>query len=253
MKKVMLIILAGFILALTISTAVAQEDKICAIYFTGVGCPHCAKTDPVVIKELTDEYNNLAIIEYEIYQTRGNAPLLLNYSFKYKTGEGIPLVIFSPSDYIIGDEPIIKNAKEKLNELNNGNDCLTLNGAIPFESLNLNTLPGYPKIWANGRVLIKTGKDNLPSNDTLMKNLLFSNNLSEIISSNNLENIKPFPVHLSGQDVYFTNAVKIGNWVMEYGMKENSGEEKNTGYLYLLAIVIVLFVIIILLYKVVKK
>ena len=64
MKKVMLIILAGFILALTISTAVAQEDKICAIYFTGVGCPHCAKTDPVVIKELTNEYNNLAIIEY---------------------------------------------------------------------------------------------------------------------------------------------------------------------------------------------
>jgi len=33
----------------------AQEvASTCAVYFTGVGCSHCAKTDPVILGDLLD-------------------------------------------------------------------------------------------------------------------------------------------------------------------------------------------------------
>ena len=73
----------------------AQGNYICAVYFTGVGCPHCAKTDPVVLEDLLREYPNFIVIEYEIYQQGQNAPLLYEYDSKYQSGLGIPLIIFN--------------------------------------------------------------------------------------------------------------------------------------------------------------
>ncbi|MCD6478055.1 MAG: hypothetical protein J7K87_03555 [Candidatus Aenigmarchaeota archaeon] len=227
MKKVMLACLVGLFLVMSINMVRAQENKICAIYFTGVGCPHCARTDPIVLKELPVENKNFVVIEYEIYQTQGNGPVLLKYSSKYRVGEGIPLIIFSNSSYIIGDNPILNNIKNKLEELSYGNKCLLLNSSIDFDNLNFNDLPGHPKIWTNGRVLIRvTDGKTSSSSMRLMKELLFTNKLNELISDNGLKEVEPFPVHLSGRDVYFEGATEIDNWVLEYGMK--NGSESNT-------------------------
>ena len=68
----------------------AQDSDICAVYFTGVGCPHCAKTDPVLLEQLVDQYPNLFIVEYEIYHQRENASLLYLYDEQYHSGLGIP-------------------------------------------------------------------------------------------------------------------------------------------------------------------
>ena len=44
----------------------SDNGDICAVYITGIGCPNCAVTDPVVFSEFTANYPNLVIIEYEI-------------------------------------------------------------------------------------------------------------------------------------------------------------------------------------------
>ena len=66
-----------------------QEDYICMIYFTGIGCRHCEMTTPLVLEQLPRDYPNLVVIEYEIYGKEGNT---LVYSYEGKIdvqiGEG---------------------------------------------------------------------------------------------------------------------------------------------------------------------
>ncbi|MCD6478292.1 MAG: hypothetical protein J7L44_00190, partial [Candidatus Diapherotrites archaeon] len=91
------------------------QNYICAVYFTGIGCPHCAKTDPVVLGKLPQQYKNLIIVEYEIYQLRENAPLLAAYNSAYNSGLGVPLIIFGKNQSIIGDSSILNNIEGVLN------------------------------------------------------------------------------------------------------------------------------------------
>src|SRR6056297_2000338 len=81
-----------------VSAQEGNSKNFCAVYFTGVGCPHCAQTDPEVLQELPEKYENLTVIEYEIYQTPGNPNLMSKYNENYNTGLGIPLLIFGPND-----------------------------------------------------------------------------------------------------------------------------------------------------------
>jgi len=142
-----LFLFAGFL----VNSAQAENstDFTCAVYFTGVGCSHCANTDPVVLEELPREYPNFIVIEYEIYQQKENAPLLYEYNEKYNSGLGIPLVIFNKKGQIKGDRPILENIKGKIENLNN-NKCPLADGtSIDFNELDIASLPGQPKIWTS--------------------------------------------------------------------------------------------------------
>lgn len=182
-----------FVAALLAPPAGAQTNEVntCAVYFTGVGCPHCAKADPVVLEEMTGAYSDFVVIEYEIYQLRENAPLLQDYNSKYGTGLGVPLIIFGKDRSIVGDRPIMNNVEDEINGVK-GNPCLTLDGKIKFEGLDLTELPAKPKIWKGDRILIKTG------------------------SGSKIEKIDAEPVALSGSKVSFENAAIVGGWRFQW-------------------------------------
>ncbi len=94
MKKLISILFAIFFISsflLPVTLAEDEQSAVCAVYFTGVGCSHCVKTDPVILIDLLREYPDLVIIEYEIYQQPINAPLLFEYDSQYGSGLGIPL------------------------------------------------------------------------------------------------------------------------------------------------------------------
>ena len=130
-----------------VAFAKERETATCVVYFTGIGCPHCAKADPVVLEESLEKYPNLVVIEYEIYQERENAPLLYKYNEVYKSGLGIPLLIFDKRTYLIGDRPILQSVEKTLEE-KEGNPCPLIDGSsAPFGELDLSRLPGKPKIW----------------------------------------------------------------------------------------------------------
>lgn len=166
-------IITSFLLVSDFSTAQTnQTSSVCAVYFTGVGCPHCAKTDPIILENLLKEYPNLIIIEYEIYQQKENASLIQKYNENYNSGLGIPSVIFNKKEHIAGDRSIINNIKGII-EKSKGNPCPLINGnAQNFEDLNLVDLPGKPKIWTKDRILTKTNKQTLIEKDFTLPKIL---------------------------------------------------------------------------------
>jgi len=149
MKKLAIFFVFLFSLFLLSRPAVAVEST-CVVFFTGIGCPHCAKVDPVLHEELPEKYPDLVIIEYEIYQERGNASLIYEYDDVYSSGLGIPLIIFGKDDFLIGDTPILQNIENKLEE-NKGNPCPLIDGTtVNFGELDISNLPGKPKILPEG-------------------------------------------------------------------------------------------------------
>ena len=189
------------------------EARICAVYFTGVGCPHCAKTDPVILGDLLKKFPDLIIIEYEIYQQSENAPLLYSFSSQYNTGLGVPLIIFKENNYIIGDLPILNNIESVIESIET-NDCPLIDGSsISFEKLNLTALPGKPKIWKGERILIYSEGGG---NSSLLKELLIAKNVSSILEGKKYEFIEPKAVALSGRYVKFDNAIKVNGWIFEW-------------------------------------
>jgi len=190
-------------------------NYVCAVYFTGVGCPHCAKTDPVILKELLNKYPNLVIIEYEIYQHRQNAPLLYSYNEAYGSGLGIPLIIFSKDKKQHGDLPILKDITKILDSLDS-NPCPLLSGSsISFNDLDIDSLPGNPNIWFRDRILIKEGNGD----SSLLKRVLQSDNVSLSLQDIEFKVIDSKPVALSGKMVDFDNAIKLGGWVFQWNGK----------------------------------
>jgi len=208
------ILVAGFLLpAFASSAQAAEESYTCMVYFTGIGCTHCAKSDPVVLEQLPREYQDLIIIEYEIYQQEQNAPLLYEYSSSYQTVLEIPLVVFSQDKHVSDDSPILENIRGMVEELNS-NECPLPDGSSQdFNHLDPVTLPGYAKIWHREKVLIKTGPEG---DGELLKKLLTSDNLSEILQGAEFEIIESPRVPVSGGTIEFDHGIRIGDWIFQW-------------------------------------
>ena len=201
----------------SIFTAAAQaseEHYSCLVYFTGIGCLHCARTDTVILEQLPREYPGLIVIEYEIYEQEQNAPLLDKYHSTYHSGLEIPLIIFNQEQYISGDITILKNISGTIEE-SDFNKCPLIDGSSQgFSTLDITSLPGYPKIWHQERILIKVG----PEGDSeLLKKLLVGDNLPEILAGAEFKAIEPVEVALSGENVEFGNGILIDDWIFQPG------------------------------------
>ncbi len=130
---------------------------ICAVYFTGNGCPHCAKAKPA-IDDVMKSTPNLVLIKYEIYQEQANAPVLDAYASAYNITPSIPLLIFGKDDSLQGDSPIISKLRTKISSLES-NSCPLIDGnALNFNQCNLTSLPGKPEVFI--------GEKNIPINST---------------------------------------------------------------------------------------
>lgn len=190
-----------------------DTSKICAVYITGVGCPHCAVADPKVLEDFPKEYPNLIIIEYEIYQQRENAPLIERYNSNYGSGLGVPLIIFRKDQYIVGDRPILTGVPKFIESVE-GNFCPLLEESISFEKLDITSIPRHPKIWVKDRILISSEDKN--GDNKLLKELITTEDISSTLEKIDHEVIDPQPIPLSGKNVEFEKAVKIEDWTFQW-------------------------------------
>jgi len=221
--------LFGFLLIITLflipQLSKAAEDLTCGVYFTGVGCPHCAKADPIILKDALQNNNNLVVIEYEIYQQRSNAYLLSQYNDNYQSGLGIPNFIFNKNKTLVGDRDI-KNNFETAVDNYSGNNCPLVDGQEEtFSELDLNSLPGRPKIWRGERILFKKGA----TETTEIKKLITAENFKEALKDFDFNKTEPQKVALSGQSVEFDQAVQIGNWVFQWRGASLEGSGSGEG------------------------
>jgi cytochrome c biogenesis protein CcdA len=202
-------------------------EEFCATYFTGIGCPHCSKSDPVVLEDILEENSDLIIVEYEIDQQQSNAPLLYLYNEKYHFPLGIPTAIFGKDDYLSGDKDINDKIRDRISL--GSNLCPLSSGPISFEDLEINSISGFPKIWRNGRILMRKGKEG---DNEVLKNLLTKENLGEYIDTIDFVSIDPEKVPLSGDYVEFENAIKVGDWVFQWnGSSQSSSGNEDSGVL----------------------
>ncbi len=209
---------------------ILAKDFICGVYFTGIGCPHCAKTDPVIFEKLIKNYPNLIIIEYEIYHQKKNILLLQKYCFDYdlKISCGIPLIFFGSQkeNILSGDIPILRNIENKIKEKSKIKCALPDQKEKEFEKLDLTLLPGQFKIWRKDRILIRESKNKFifgwngkisnltlsqekENSKELLLELIETDNISEVVSKINGTLRKNLEVLLSGRKVFFENAIEF--------------------------------------------
>ena len=216
MRKLVAILFVVFFISsflLPVVSAQNEQSTICAVYFTGVGCQYCAKTDSIVLVDLLKKNPNLVVIEYEIYQQPVNAPLLFEYDSEYNSGLGIPLIIFNKNNHFAGYTLIIKNTKGTINKFDN-NSCPLIDGSsIDFNNLDIISLQGQPKIWKSERILLKISDRG---DNEVLKRLLVIDDISSVLEEINYETIEAKPVSLSGKKIYFDNAIQLDDWIFQW-------------------------------------
>jgi len=274
-KKYLFIgILGLFILNIvSLNVVLAQDLKennvILGTYITGIGCPNCAYTDPVLLSEYTSKYPNLIIIEYEIYNLRASNQDVANQYFESyipNTRAGVPLIIFNKNQIGLGRFQVL-DSKEVIESLDSNNYPLPDGSSVEFKDLDITALKGKVKIWTKNRVLISGNKGN----NELLKNLLITEDIHSTLEDINLEEIEPKPIPISDGQIEFSQAVKIDDWILEWNGKSSivsAGEtdisdaeginhvtESPWKLWYWILIIFVFFIVFFLIYKfkIVKK
>lgn len=186
-----------------------NEKPTNLIYFTGIGCPHCAKVSPVLLEYKTRN-SNIMVIEYEIYQSRENAPIILEYQTKYNSGIGVPMLIVNKDNIINGAGNILVSLNEMIDK-HQGNNILLPNADVSLQDLNLADLKGKPRIWYKDRVAIR-GQNSQASEE--IKAFLLEGKIPD--GSAMLKHI-PKPVEISGGEVEFKNERYFEGWTLRWG------------------------------------
>ncbi|MGE4352284.1 MAG: hypothetical protein AB7E52_08880 [Bdellovibrionales bacterium] len=205
MKKSLLSpILLGLVLLFP-TPSIAQDAFTTFVYFTGIGCPHCAHVDPVLFKQKV-RTGGLMVVEYEIYQNAVNAPLLMSYKEAYNAPLGVPMLLAKAqkNSAVVGDKNILKDI-DSLMAGNKGNGVVLPAGAVSFSSLALSDLPGLPKIWFNDRVAERT---EMGTQESAPVKAFLLNGMEP-------QGCEPSPkkrVSLSGDGVLFAKACTFNGW-----------------------------------------
>lgn len=211
---IVFLILFSLITNFSFVSAQEKENEICAIYITGIGCPNCAYTDPILLSKYTSKYPNLIIVEYEIYNLRANNQDIANQYFESyisNTRAGVPLIIFNKDNIKLGRFQVIES--NETIETISSNDCPLPDGSsINFENLDLTSLQGKIKIWTKNRVLISGNEGN----NELLKNLLATEKIEIFLDNINFEEIDPEPIQFSNGQIEFSHAVKIDDWILQW-------------------------------------
>ena len=216
-------------------------EKVCIVYFTFIGCPNCAVTDPIVLSEWPLEHKRLVVIEY-VWRggdiTHPNAKTFGRYAQIYHSRPAVPQIILNETEIWLGRVEVPK-AIDALASLHS-NPCPLISDSKPvsrpFGELKLKELPGLPKIWANGRVLISLGNGSwvfgwngtqvseAGAGDRIMeeshlKRLLFAEDVAGALKGYRFDVLGGIAVFFSGSafpresgfipSAYFENAVKI--------------------------------------------
>lgn len=217
----------------SLSNISAQDSEIkpmgnkYAIYFGGIGCPHCAKVAPVLQKKVNE--GSLILIEYEIYKNLANSQSLSEYADTYKLSLGIPQILFNKDSKESGDSPILGKLDQMIKDAEENTVYLANGSSVSFEDLNLNDLKRYPTIYGKDRVAIRKSLTNLSSDENeMIKNFISAQSIEEAIANLNGKTKKTERVDYSGGSLSFQNAIEVNGWLLQWNGNSVEGTKNNT-------------------------
>ncbi|MBN1494483.1 hypothetical protein JW911_01955 [Candidatus Peregrinibacteria bacterium] len=192
-----------------------ETDAICTVYLTGIGCPNCAVTDPVLLQELTAKYPRLVVIEYEIYKSRASNQKIIDEYFKtyipVGTSPGVPFIIFDKENTGLGRFEVL-DASEIIESVS-FNRCPLENGSLKnLEDLDLTKLNGKVNIWTKNRVL----QSGTKADNAVLQKLIFAENVEDVLNEIEYKKVNTETVPLSGAEMKFDNAIIVGDWIVQW-------------------------------------
>ncbi len=182
------------------------------VYFTGIGCPHCANSDPFLLKERVRR-GDVMIFEYEIYRDRENGPLLMKYHKEYGAELMVPQIIAGKykKDIAVGDRKIIKEMNSIIFR-NKGNSVTLVKEEVSFGEVDLNAVYGKPKIWFKDRVALRKGEVLGADTGNIVKAFLLEQKIPQKCAD-----VLEKEIPLSGGEAVFDNACSYDGWLFMYG------------------------------------
>ena len=194
--------------AIPVAADEATRETVVGYYFTGDGCPHCAKVNPVLFGEWLTTYPGLVVVEYEVYGHTENAVVMAGMDRTYGIGLGIPVLFFGPNATFIGDTPIISGVPGFLNGTFQGTG--PQGGLIPLESLDIAGLSGYPRVWQGERVLVREGPGGDNQN---LRDLLRGVDPGTVLAGKGVEELGPLTVSHGDLEIRFGHSLRIDGWL----------------------------------------
>jgi hypothetical protein len=186
----------------------AARETVVGYYFTGDGCPHCAKVNPVLFGEWLNTYPGLVVVEYEVYGHTENAVVMAGMDRTYGIGLGIPVLFFGPNATFTGDAPIISGVPGFLNGTFQGTG--QKEGLIPLEALDIAGLSGYPRVWQGARVLVREG----PGGDTrTLRDLLRGVDPGTILTGKTYNLLGPLTVSHGDLEIRYEQSLRVDGWI----------------------------------------
>ncbi len=216
----------------TLSVVQASDVKTFT-YFTGIGCPHCANVSPE-LHEKVNTTDGLVMVEYELYKQSSNAKVLADYSDRFGFNLAIPLVIYEPNVYDLGDTPILENLGQRLSDIKT-NTVEQEDETVTWTNFDLNDFKGYPKIFGKDRVAMKTDTGTITGDqNTEIKGFLSTSGLDECVSNLTGESVSDLTVEYPGGFETYTYGIKIGSWTLLWRgntcaqVGDTTADESNT-------------------------
>jgi len=205
----------------------AGPNPVCAVYITGIGCGNCAVTDPVLFVNAAAAYPDLIVFEYEIYHLRRENQKTQESYFQHYVPEehaGVPFFVLNAQTKAIGRTHVLRLI-DKLGSIKS-NAFPALDGtAVDFNDLDLTRLPGAVKIWTKNRVLIHGRRGD----SVLLKKVLLVDDITQALEGAAYQDVDPEPVAISGGEINFEYAVKIGDWRLQWNGAPVAAAQKTAG------------------------
>ncbi|USN45525.1 MAG: hypothetical protein H6502_00100 [Candidatus Woesearchaeota archaeon] len=206
MNRKSLLVMLVFAFVLFQLTLVSAQTT-CGVYFSGIGCPHCAKVDPVLLGYETLTSHDLLVIDYEIYQKNAaNGAVMLAYTSAKGVAGGVPFLLVGDIQGI-GDSPILRSIDTGLLDLP-AHCALERDGAIVKQEARdvlYDELPGRPVVWYGDRAMERTDGASAPNDELLA--FLFGNETPVQEGSGGI-------IPLSGYQVGFAKSKEIAGWTL---------------------------------------
>ena len=195
-----------------ITAAGADEGEYYALLFSSNGCGSCEPADMYVFTNLTQQYPELVVVDYELSGHPANGMVNRKFSELYGVSQSVPHVILGENLTFLGRNAIVTTIAPVLDAQRNGTPP-AYGSLLRFETLDPSSLEGYPKIWRANRVLIfeEGGADAV-----FLKNVINTPNINTTLSGHQYEVISPPPIRVGKQNITFEHAVRVDGWVVQW-------------------------------------
>lgn len=225
--KTIFLSIAFVLFILPISSIHASSDYKVATYVGGIGCPHCAIVSPFLHTKVQD--GGLMIVEYEMYKNLANASIINNLADNFGTGLGIPILLFNKDSNETGDSPIKNNWDKMFSDSISNEIYLTDGTSTTLESLNLNDLKRYPRIYTKDRIAVRESiKDLSNEQNDMIKKFLLTQDINEAIKGLDGKSIKSKSIEYPGGILKYEQAVTINGWLLEWDGPALAGQTTDS-------------------------